>query len=434
MGCAARHQRMFRSILAACVVLAGAATLRAALAESIEQVSSAEVGEIRSALRTIGLIKADVAVGSDGRVSLIGEYENRDEVETAFSAARAVVGLRRVAPTTPAKINYRLTGFEDAFKDTVGRMMKKPDAPKKRPEAEPTAPDQASPPRPAVATPRGPRTFGMIVGVGRFKNLPQRNYLEFAEKDAVDFRDLLRTRAGGSVPAENIYLLRHEQANAQAVHKVMHDLLRDAQAGDTVLVFASSHGVPNAMGKLDIVLYDTAFANKRMGPNGKSSEMAVTNRSTALTDDDFQQFISGLVLNNVRVVVILDTCYSGKTFAAVPGFLPSRTRSLDRYQREVEFSTSPSPAAIAELTQKAKDAKATRIVIVSASANEQSLETPDVGGGMFTQLYIDSLKKIHDYADAFDEAKPLVIRRARTVGHSQTPQLLVVPEEAVTTM
>jgi hypothetical protein len=208
----------------------------------------------------------------------------------------------------------------------------------------------------------------------------------------------------------------------------------ESQAGDTVVVFVASHGVPNALGKFDIVLYDTEFANKRAASSDETLDLAVTNRRTALTDDDLQQFISALVLKNVRPVVVLDTCYSGKTFVSVPGFLPSRTRSLLQYKQEVDYSTSPSPEAIAAVAERAKNAATARIVIVSASENEESLETPSVGGGMFTQLYIRSLNKMHDYADAFDQTKPAVIRKARTLGRSQTPRLLVVPEDAVTKM
>ena len=423
-----------RSLMAVCLIAVSTTFTPAGYGESIERATAGDIAEIRTAFRNIGLRRADVISGSDGRVTLIGEYENRDEVETAFSAARAVVGLRRVAPTTPANIKYRLKDFGDAFTDTVGRMMRRPNSAK---NGVPTEVSSAGPKPPpgvtAVAAGRA-RTFGMILGIGQFRNLPEQNYLEFADKDALDFRNLLTSPAGGGVPNENIYLLRHEQATAKAVHEVMRGLLRDTQAGDTVVVFVASHGIPNAMGKFDIVLFDTEFTRKQAGPNGQSVDLAVTNRATALTDDDFQQFIAQLVLKNVRTVVVLDTCYSGRTFVAVPGFLPSRTRSLTQYEKEVNFSTSPSPEAIADLAQKAKNADATRIVVVSASENEESLEYPDVGGGMFTQLYIASLEKVHDYADAFDRTKPLVIKRARRVGYSQTPRLLVVPEEAVTKM
>ena len=89
---------------------------------------------------------------------------------------------------------------------------------------------------------------------------------------------------------------------------------------------------------------------------------------------------------------------------------------------------------MSELAQQAKDLKTTRIVIVSASEDEESLEAPALGGGAFTQTYIKQLLGAHDYADAFDKTKPTVIRFARTVGHSQTPRMLVIPEDALTKM
>ena len=188
------------------------------------------------------------------------------------------------------------------------------------------------------------------------------------------------------------------------------------------------------MGKFDIVLHDTEFPHKKVGSKDQVLEFVITNRKTALSDDDLEGFSSQLTLKGVRTVIVLDTCYSGKTFVAIPGYLPSRTRSLSQHKKEAEYSTSLSQEAITDLAQKAKDSKITRIVIVSASENEESMEAPNLGGGAFTQTYILQLRKIHDFADAFDQAKPAVIRIARTVGHSQTPRMLVVPEEAVTKM
>ena len=188
------------------------------------------------------------------------------------------------------------------------------------------------------------------------------------------------------------------------------------------------------MGKFDIVLHDTEFPRKKVGSKGQSLDLVITNRKTALSDDDFQGFASQLTLKGVRTVIVLDTCYSGKTFVAIPGYLPSRTRSLSQYKKEAAYSTSLSQEAITDLAQKAKDSKITRIVIVSASENEESIEAPSLGGGAFTQTYILQLRKIQDFADAFDQAKPAVIRIARTVGHTQTPRMLVVPEHAITKM
>ena len=72
---------------------------------AVEPVTTAEIAEIRQAFQSIGLREADVVRADDGRIALTGEYENRDAVEMAFSAARAIVGLRRVAPTTPSNMS-----------------------------------------------------------------------------------------------------------------------------------------------------------------------------------------------------------------------------------------------------------------------------------------------------------------------------------------
>ena len=410
-----------------------------------DPVTPAEINEIRQAFQGIGLRDADVVRSEDGRISLVGEYENRDAVEMAFAAARAVVGLRRVAPTTPGNIKYRLKGFDNAFASTVGKMMQKSapkaEAPATRPSPPPPpkveAPATGLPPPPALATPsfrRGARTYGLVMGIGKFKYLAESHGLDFADKDAFDFYNFLVTPEGGGLTRTAIKLLRQEEATSAAVKAAMRDLLELTQAGDTVVLFAASHGLPNAMNKFDIVLHDTEFPRHKAGTKESSLDFVITKRSTALADDDLQGWVAQMTLKDVRTVVVLDTCYSGKTFVSIPGYAPARTRSLSRHKKEVEYSASLSQEAITELAQQAKDAKTTRIVIVSASENEESMESPKANGGLFTQTYIAALSKAHDYADAFDQAKPSVIRSARAVGHSQTPRLLAVPESAVTKM
>ena len=442
----------------ACIATVASAQSRFVSAQSrgaIEPITASEIAEIRQAFQSIGLRDADVARADDGRLTLIGEYENRDAVETAFAAARAVVGLRRVAPTTPSNVKYRLQGFNNAFASTVGKMMQRPaSAPKagampaassqSTTQAVPSASTQPSvqaqtptlppaPDRPVVAM-RSAKTFGLVMGVGKFKYLAESHGLDFADKDAKDFYAFLTSPQGGSIHRDGLKLLTQEEATSAAVKGAMRDILNQSQSGDTVILFAASHGLPNAMNKFDIVLHDTEFPRRQAGTKEQPLDFVITKRSTALADDDLQDWIIQMTLRDVRTVIVLDTCYSGKTFASVPGYLPSRTRSLQQHKKEVEYSASMSEEALKELAQKARDARTTRIVIVSASENEESMESPKANGGLFTQTYIDSLKKIPDYADAFDQAKPMVIRSARTVGHSQTPRLLAVPEAAITKM
>lgn len=394
-----------------------------------EAVTQSEITEIRRAFKEIGLSQADVQRSNDGRIALTGEYENRDEVETAFAASRAVVGLRRVAPTTPTNIKYRLKGFDNAFASTVGKMMQKQTPP---PVAVAVRP--ATPAVPPQTVKRGPRTVGLIVGAGKYKFLPAEKGLEGADKDATDLYNFLVARDGGAIPRESMRLLTQANATSHAVKAEMAKIVEQAQAGDTVVLFVAAHGLPNAMNKFDIVLYDTEFPSKKVGAKDKPLEFVVTNRKTALSDEDLQNFVAQLTLKDARSVIVLDTCYSGKTFVVIPGYLPSRTRSLTQHKKEAEYTTSMPQEAVMDLAQKTRNLKTSRIVIVSASENEESIEAPSLGGGAFTQTYIIALRKIHDFADAFDQTKPSVIRIARTVGHSQTPRMLVVPEVANTKM
>jgi hypothetical protein len=419
----ARVYLQFFSLIALLIGVSASSNLIAA--SVVDTVSNNEMSEIRRAFRETGLHQADLAKGEDGRITLIGEYENRDEVEKAFAVARAIVGLSRVAPTTPGDIKYRLKNFDNAFSNVVGKMMQKPSTQ----DASAAAKKNVK-----VNERKGPITLGLLIGVGKYKNLPKENGLEGADKDAIDFYNFLVKKDGGAIPKENLNLLTQENATSIAVKAAMHGIVENTQKGDTVVLFAASHGLPNAMNKFDIVLHDTEFPKQTIGPKSKPFEFVITNRKTALSDDDLQEFIALLTLKDVRTVIVLDTCYSGKTFVSVPGYLPTRTRSLKQHKTETEYTTSMSQEAIADLSQKSKNLSTSRIVIVSASENEESLESPQLGGGAFTQTYIIALRNIRDFADAFDQTKTSVIKIARTMGHSQTPRMLVVPEQANTKM
>src|SRR5205814_5565139 len=177
----------------------------------------------------------------------------------------------------------------------VGRMMRKPDLPKTTPPAvtrPPPPPPPPPPPMKVTTARRAPKTMGLIMGISRFKNLPEANQLEFTAKDATDFHRFLASASGGAVPTANLQLLRDSQANSRDVHLALRKLTDAAEAGDTVVVFAASHGIPNAMGKFDIVLHDTAFASKKAGGATQSLDMAVPDRNTTLTDEDVANFIA----------------------------------------------------------------------------------------------------------------------------------------------
>ena len=262
----ARIYSHFLPLIALLIGITASAPLLAA--NAVDTVTNNEMSEIRRAFRETGLHQADLVRGDDGRITLVGEYENRDEVEKAFAVARAVVGLRRVAPTTPGSIKYRLKNFDNAFSSVVGKMMQRPDAQETSAAAKKNV---------KTSTRKEPITLGLLIGVGKYKNLPKENALEGADKDAIDFYNFLVKKDGGAIPKENINLLTQENATSGAVKTAMHDIVDNTQKGDTVVLFAASHGLPNAMNKFDIVLHDTEFPKQTIGPKSKPFEFVITN-------------------------------------------------------------------------------------------------------------------------------------------------------------
>ena len=161
-----------------------------------------ELDEIRAALRGAGLRDADAQIGVDGRVTLTGQYRDRAEVELAFSMARSIVGVRRLAPTTPERIRERLPGAGQSLADAIRRI------PKQGGPAQP----------PDVGRAHQTSKHALIVGINSFTRASS---LRQAEKDAHDYHAFLIDPRGAGVPRANVRLLTGRDATAQAIKDAM---------------------------------------------------------------------------------------------------------------------------------------------------------------------------------------------------------------------
>src|SRR5689334_16530152 len=85
-------------------------------------------------------------------------------------------------------------------------------------------------------------SFAVIIGVGKYQNLPKDKQLEFAANDATDLRDLL-VASYGFLP-DNITTLTDEQATKQVIEQALASLGNGDRIKETdrVLVFFSGHG------------------------------------------------------------------------------------------------------------------------------------------------------------------------------------------------
>jgi len=160
--------------------------------------------------------------------------------------------------------------------------------------------DNAAPDRKKISmTPdRAPADkYAVVVGIARYSDTANGiTSLQFADRDAQDFRDFLLSPDGGSFPKDNIRVLLNEDATAQNVRSALFTFLTKAQPQDEVVLYIAGHGVPdpNDPRNLYLLTYDT-----------KLEDMGGTAFPMWQLQDVFTR-----VLKAKRVVTFADTCHS----------------------------------------------------------------------------------------------------------------------------
>ncbi len=145
----------------------------------------------------------------------------------------------------------------------------------------------------------GSNTYAIVVGISKYESTGI-TQLEYADRDAKVFASYLESKAGGSVPQENIRLLTNENATFAAVYDAMNWLMETCQKGDLIYFYFSGHGdmENNTIYKLGFLLtYNTPRFN-------------YLNNAVRLEDlNNFSNTLS--VQKQAKVVLITDACHSG---------------------------------------------------------------------------------------------------------------------------
>lgn len=152
----------------------------------------------------------------------------------------------------------------------------------------------------AVENNREPQTYAVIVGIAGYKDkdIPQ---LRFANRDAEAFSGFLRSKAGGSVPEDNITLLVDSQATTSSVYDAIYQLSKTAGKGDLVYFYFSGHGdLENA------TMYKNGFLICYDSPPTNYVKLALSVDYL----NDIANTLSAQTL--AKVVLITDACHSGK--------------------------------------------------------------------------------------------------------------------------
>ncbi len=208
--------------------------------------------------------------------------------------------------------------------------------------------------------------WALVVGVGKFTD-PKLPVLSSAS-DARELDDVLLDKKIGRFPDGNVQMLLDDHATVQNIRKGIGWLRQNAKANDLVLVYFASHGLkrqedPNG------VSYIAAYDSDLSTP---ATRYATSIQMVDLVVDLTRE------LQAMRVVLILDTCFSGDAGSAAG-------------QDSVQELSVSREASFSEALRIFR-AGAGRAVLTAGTADQESYQSATLGHGFFTYFIMKALR------------------------------------------
>jgi tetratricopeptide (TPR) repeat protein len=199
--------------------------------------------------------------------------------------------------------------------------------------------------------PQIPRSYALVVGISRYKNLPAKSQLQYPDRDAADMYSTLISEKAGQFPAEGVHELIDEHATLANLKQELESWLPSVTGpNDRVFIYFAGHGFISG-GKAYLAPYD-------MDPKNIAS--------TAYPMDELGQVIGNRIHGKWKVL-LTDACHSG---AITP-----------------EDDT-------AQVNKSLLDLNSSMFSLTASRDREQSFESPQWGGGhgIFTYYVIQGLQ------------------------------------------
>jgi tetratricopeptide (TPR) repeat protein len=195
-----------------------------------------------------------------------------------------------------------------------------------------------------------PRSYALVVGIGRYQGLPENLQLKFAERDAEAVYSILISPEGGNFKAENVHKLigaRATRANLQ--HELETWLPSVAKDDDRVLIYFAGHGFVFD-GKAYLAPYDIDIKNIARTGYGM---------------DALGSAIGGKIRGKYKIL-LTDSCHSG-------AITPEDTQRINRTLADLQKSL---------------------FSLTASRDRERSFESPDWGGGhgIFTYYVVKGME------------------------------------------
>ncbi len=257
------------------------------------------------------------------------------------------------------------------------------------------------PPPPPAATARD--RWAVVIGVGRYEN-PDVPKLRYTVPDAEAIYQVLTGLAG--FKKEHVLLLTDTTDKKPTYRHIKWALgtflARSAKKDDTVLIYFAGHGAP----EVDQRGVERDGFSKYLVPSDAEPDDLY---STAFPMDELQTIFARIEAE--RVVVFLDTCYSGA--AGGRTFTSRKTRA------------SHLDDLFLERLARSKG----RAIVTASRPAEVSIELPELGHGVFTYYLIQGLQGAADLnrdgivtlQELYEYVEQQVAQKSRAVGGNQHP-------------
>jgi hypothetical protein len=247
-------------------------------------------------------------------------------------------------------------------------------------------PDDLGPRLAKVSTPPDAHRYAFGVGVSRYDTVAA---VPFADRAAGLFGRLATARLG--VPSTNLTMLTDGKATGTALKGRFKSLLNRLQSGDTVYVYYAGHGLPGKNGKDTYLVPSDVVEGSYEDPDLRLAKLY----------SDLEATRAG------RIVVVLDSCFSGKT---------GPTDILFKGVASIQISPT-GPSIDPE-----------RTTLLLASGGDQFANAyGDRSNRLFSYWLIKGLlERPDDLKGAFTQAHREVDRQSRTLGpeYTQTPLMV----------
>jgi hypothetical protein len=194
-----------------------------------------------------------------------------------------------------------------------------------------------------------PSLYVLAIGVSKYKD--ETINLIYASKDAEDFIKSVKEHAEGLY--ENLFVRTLQSYDNWTQHAVIDGLgwvKKQATHKDVAMIFISGHGLVTDVYRFLPYDYDMDQLD-----------------NTTVRSDAFQYFLSEI---RGKVIVFLDTCYSGDLLRGAKAPLHA---SVDRFANELAAAENGV------------------VVFASSTGNQFSWEDPKWGNGAFTKALIEGL-------------------------------------------